>query len=269
MSNINKVPGGPARKIFKQRVSPKAQAGEGTIDKVRSLREKYRPGINLQSGEWTGGNPIGGNRRQNYERQVPVVVGRPDPHDQMFDIKKQYVGGQLIDPEDGVTNIAGKLGQAHFDESDKAYLLEKEKQAEEIEYKSFARSLFNLDDPATAALVAEKILPDLYKEQEAEIDKMAKIQARLAKIRMQGGWPRTADEVSLLFAIKKGYIQLPKGALWDFKNWHHADNMQRGIFNPLRYIAGTRQYSDVDSAFTGAGARVTMPLLPAAGRVAQ
>lgn len=267
MSNINKVPGGPARKIFKAKISPKAQAGPEEVRRIRSLREKYRDGVNLQDPRVTGNNPIGGNRvSKQWDRQVPVQVGRPSPHDEMYDIKKQYIAGRLRDPEDGSVIPTGGLGEARFDESDKAYLLEKETQAEEIEFKKFARSLFNLDDPATAALVAEKILPDLYKEQEAEIDKMAKLQARLAKIRMQGGWPRTSDEVALLFAIKKGYIKLPKGALWEFDKWAREDNVQRGIFNPMRYILGNKVWDQVDSAFLGTGSTYVMPT-PIAGRM--
>jgi hypothetical protein len=186
----------------------------------------------------------------------------------MYDIKKQYIQGTLRDPEDGSNIRKDGLGIAMFDESDKQYLANKEKQAEAIEYESFVSSLYNLDDPATAALVAEKILPDFFSKREAEIDKMAKLQAQLAKIRARGGYPMNNEEATLLFAIQKGYIKLPQGAIWDFKNWTATSDMQRGIFNPLRYMAGTKPWGTVDAAFSGLGGYTALPGLPVAGRLA-
>jgi hypothetical protein len=265
-NNPNK---GLKKAIFKPVLSKKAQASAGTVDGINHLREKYRAGTNIQLPDWTDDKPLGGDRKRDWNRQVPVVVGKPSPHDRMFDIKQQYIAGQLRNPEDGRQIAKDSLGIALFDESDKGYLLEKEKQAQEIELVSFAESLYNLDDPATAALVAEKILPDVYSRREAEIDKQARIQAALAKIRLHGGFPRNKGEIDLLYAIQKGLIPMPQGALWDFNNWNKNNDVQRGIFNPLRYIAGVKPFDKADAVFTGTNAKVNIGRLPVAGRVYQ
>lgn len=263
---------GVAAKIFKQRPSRGVSNGDN-IRKVHALEEEYAPGYRMQKPAWTSNAPLGGNRIMDFDRQVPIRAGHPNPQaDKMYDIKKKYVDGSLRDPETGGAIGREALGKPIFDESDKQYFAEKEKQAEEIEYESFASSLFNLDDPATAALVSEKILPDFYAKREAEIDKMAKLQARLAKIRMRGGWPKDNEEMMLLYALQKGYLQAPTGAIWDFARWRSENNLQRGIFNPLRSIVGAKPYTRADSAFDGviAGQRsrsATIPDLPVAGRM--
>lgn len=240
---------GVAKKIFKGHKTP-GMNSQGPADRLEHIREKYRPPGRIEDGSWGGGQTLGGNNAPiNMDRRFPVEVGRADPHDKLFDIKRQYVQGSLLDPE-GKQIKPNDLGQAIFDESDKNYLADKEKQRIEAEYESFASSVFNLDDPATAALVGEKILPDFYKKREAEIEKQAELQTRLAMIRLRG-YPKDAKELSLAFAIQKGLIQLPEGSIWDPSSWaaKKAD-LARGFFNPFRYTLGrAKLYNNVDSIF--------------------
>lgn len=246
---------GMADRVFHRKathdVAPKAA---GVVSDIEALEEKYRMPVRVEDSDWTGANgTIGGNRARidanEMKRRFPVKIGHPSPHDKMFDIKRQYVEGSLRDPEGRVIPKDG-MGMAIFDESDKQYLAEKELQAAEAEYKSFAASVFNMQDPATAALVSAQILPDFFAEREAEIEKQAQLQADLAKIRMRG-YPKNNKELALQFAIKKGKIKLPTGPVWQPETWSDAavGAVQRGLFNPLRYTLGAKQYTGIDSAF--------------------
>lgn len=240
---------GVAKKIFKGHSTP-GLGSKGPADRLEHIREKYRPPGRIEDPAWGGDKTLGGNNAKiNMDRRFPVKVGQSSEHDRAFDVKRQYMEGKLKDPE-GESIRPGDLGQAIFDESDKSYLVEKEKQRIEAEYESFAASVFNLDDPATAALVGEKILPDFYKKREAEIEKQAELQTRLAMIRLRG-YPKDAKELSLVFAVKKGLIDLPEGAIWEPSRWNGANrpNLARGFFNPLRYTFGASAYSNVDDMF--------------------
>lgn len=268
---------GVAKKIFKGHKTP-GMGGKSAAERLDKIEYKYRPPARVEDGQWGGGKTIGGDRAKiNMERRFPIEVGQADPRDKMFDMQRQYVAGTLKDPEgkeipkpDGSNGGAGGLGVPIFDESMRGYLAEKEQQVKEAEYESFAASIFNLDDPATAALVGEKILPEFYAKREAEIEKQAELQTNLAKIRLRG-YPKDAKELSLAFAIKKGLIRLPKGPVWQPSSWSATQpELQRGFFNPNRWIIGAAPYNDIDSIFqpenrNPAGA-ISAGWLPTVGR---
>lgn len=267
---------GVAKKIFKGNKTP-GIGGKSAAERLDKIENKYRPPARIEHDAWGGDKTIGGDRaKMNMERRFPIEVGEPDPRDKMFDMQRQYVAGKLHDPEgkkidgpNGTNGGAGGLGVPIFDESMRNYLAEKEQQVKEAEYESFAASIFNLDDPATAALVGEKILPEFYAKREAEIEKQAELQTNLAKIRLRG-YPKDSKELALAFAIKKGLIKLPKGPVWRPADWSATKpELARGFFNPNRYIIGAAPYDDIDSIFqpekTTASA-ITAPWLPLVGR---
>lgn len=245
---------GLAKKIFKG--SPGGHVtSEKPVRRLEKLESRYRPPARMEDPAWNDGKMIGGdgNARIAMNRRFPIEVGQSDPHDRMFDIKQQYIAGKLQDPEGNIIK-EGKLGQAIFDEGDKAYLARKEDQRRNLEYESFAASVFNLEDPATAALVSN-ILPGYYQKREAEIDKQAKLQSQLAKIRLRG-YPANEEELTLVFGLRKGLINLPDGPLWDPSRWGVDTKeaaLARGWFNPLRWVAGAAPYSSVDAPFSGVG----------------
>jgi hypothetical protein len=83
------------------------------------------------------------------------------------------------------------------------------------------------------------MLPDYFERREEQIEEVADLQKRIAKLRLYG--PRSKDDLFLIYMIHAGKLQVPSGAIWDPNSWYtdeqKKDNFSRGLFNPRRYVS--------------------------------
>jgi hypothetical protein len=111
------------------------------------------------------------------------------------------------------------------------------------------------------------MLPDYFERREEQIEEVADLQKRIAKLRLYG--PRSKDDLFLIYMIASGKLKVPSGAIWDPSNWYAnlggTDQFARGLFNPRRYVKAPGRPADYqnrwDSGYPGApgGPRATFP----------
>lgn len=162
--------------------------------------------------------------------QFPVRLFAHDPYDEV-------AAAKMTAPE--------ALGNKTLTDQDLRYLKRKQDIFQEANLKSFVSQLYDARDPGQAALL-DKIFPQLNNEREAIIEQRAELEKRLAKIRLRG--PQDESDLKLLFAISSGAIEPPKGELWNPESWFvggasERDRLQRGLFNPRRLFAGSKNHN--------------------------
>lgn len=115
----------------------------------------------------------------------------------------------------------------------------KRQQTQLVDYNRFAANYFDLKNPAVASF-AYGIMPELLQEREQQIDQVAEIQAKIAKIRLRG--VQSKEDMGLVYGLKTGNLEPPQGAVYQPSAWYPGTTVQsafnRGIFSPRRYTRG-------------------------------
>lgn len=84
------------------------------------------------------------------------------------------------------------------------------------------------------------VLGDWYDQRLEVIDFYHDLSRRIARMRLLGTASWSKEDYELAFAIKAGYIRLPKGALYLPDSYTFGENVnrqiKRGLFNARRWI---------------------------------
>jgi hypothetical protein len=161
--------------------------------------------------------------------KFPVRLSYRDDYDTKANMKARLINEQGVVPG---------MGYATVTDEDLEHL-ERKRQALQYEdmYK-FIDNYFPMTDPAVAKLVSGW-MPEYYDRREQEIDKVAKLQADVAKLRLRG--PSSREDLMTLYLLNSGALELTKGPIYAPEKWHGSDfpddGFQRGLFNPKRMFA--------------------------------
>lgn len=90
-------------------------------------------------------------------------------------------------------------------------------------------------------------LGDYYETRLQVIDEAHEISRRIARMRLLGRASWSREDYQLAFALKHGYIKLPKGSLYDPAAYNtepdNASAIRRGLFNVKRWVGDLRDSS--------------------------
>lgn len=215
-----------AQKLLSQR-APKRLKNDA-YDEVNSAKNRYRDLTMIHDNDW--GKTAGGQERdpEAYARQYPVMLNKPKPdRDTKLRLKQEYISQQ------GAGGV--NLGEAHLNDSDLKVIEDIEKQKQTNSFESFVASYYDMNDPATAKLV-EEMMPEYYEKRQESIEHMAELQKQLALIDLRG--PKSKQDLMVLYLVNTGAIPLPKGTLFEPREWSKTnEDFTRGILNPRRYFS--------------------------------
>ncbi len=80
-------------------------------------------------------------------------------------------------------------------------------------------------------------MPEYFETREKQIQEVADLQTKIAQLRLRG--PRSKEDMFLIWLLYSGKLQIPKGAIWAPDQWYadrDGNNLNRGLFNPHRYV---------------------------------
>lgn len=191
------------------------EQGRRIIKEVEDYEAKFDLGQKLAAAGGPEGTGIGAAEK------FPARYLYPDERDKKYAIRRQLnYDGARPDP---ITD----------DEID--YLLDKTSAYETAEFHKWFQRLYKMDDsnPVMKKWGME-LVPELWQMKEQVIEDNARLQTQLAKIKLRG--VRSREDLMLMWAIAKGAIKVPKGAIWDPAGPVFPES-RRGVFNP-RHRAG-------------------------------
>lgn len=125
------------------------------------------------------------------------------------------------------------LGDAMLTDRDIDYFLEKERTKELIAFDDWYSRLFDTKDINQRRL-AQEIHPEYWQKREAEIERQAQIQTKMALIKLRG--PKDLDDFKFLYAIQTGDVVLRSTPIYnlDTPEAHPDKKFKKGMFNPFR-----------------------------------
>lgn len=141
------------------------------------------------------------------------------------------------------------FGKISAGDADISYLARAEAKQEYLEDLMAFGQMYDLNDPAQVE-IARRINPEYFEILNQGIEDDAKMQERLAKIRLNG--MRDWADVILILRIKRGQIVPSKSALWlpEQSGENDAERFKRGIFNPRKYMPlKTGDFNDPSGQF--------------------
>jgi hypothetical protein len=190
----------------------------------------------------------------HMDEQFPVDLNAYDDRDKLMQMKLQTQANMKDHP--GITDF----GVLQATDQDFEWL-ERKRAAQEIAnlQKWFAK-YYDRASPEQKAL-AHKLYPEFYQMREQLLNKMIKLQKRIAKLKIHG--PRNQRDLLLQYAIESGYIPAdplenilhPERAAKQATAAKRRQNYARGLLNPnarARQDLAQRQYN----AETLTGAKV-------------
>lgn len=152
----------------------------------------------------------------------PAKLTAYDPQDNIMDMK---------------VNAPAEFGVKMLETKDLEWLQRKVQNTQYKEFIDWIETYYDMRDPAIQRIV-EEIIPDYYTRREEQIDEVADISSKVAKLRLRG--PRSIEDLQIVYAIKNGTLPLPTGPIHDWKSWKTnvtVDDFNYGLFNPKRYNA--------------------------------
>ncbi len=157
--------------------------------------------------------------------RFPSMIEHGDPRDQRYALVREMVDGNGVIPG---------FGQYHASSSDLAYIDDKIKDAQEADFKAWFLGQMDLSTPEKQHYWQQKF-PEVFQEKLNLLEKQLDIHYRLAKINLFGH--RTMDDYMMSWALQKGYINMPRGPIFDPQNLDKTD-FHRGLFNVKKWFAG-------------------------------
>lgn len=134
-------------------------------------------------------------------------------------------------------DLAGDHFQYNISDKDVAWYERKRDAQEQANYDAWVHDLYDLKDPAQAAMF-QKMCPSLYERKKQLVDYKLNVEKRAAMIRMLG--PQNEDDLKFLWLIDTGRIQLDEVPVWRHTEYTGEVNtaaFKRGMFNPLTAVA--------------------------------
>lgn len=155
----------------------------------------------------------------------PSMIEHGHPADQRYALVREMVDGNGVIPG---------FGQYHATSSDLAYIDDKIKDAQEADFKAWFLGQMDLSTPEKQHYWQQKF-PEVFQEKLNLLEKQLDIHYRLAKINLFGH--RTMEDYMLSWALQKGYINMPRGPIFEPENLDKTD-FHRGLFNVKKWFAG-------------------------------
>jgi hypothetical protein len=147
--------------------------------------------------------------RNTTASKFPSRVGHGDPRDETMALKAQML------KESGDNGYLPGVGIAHATNADFQYFRDKELSEREADFKRFFLSNIDLSTPEKQDYY-QRLYPEIFSERESLAEKQIEHQAHLMKINLRG--PRNMEDWMFLYGLERGFIQVPKGPIWDPEN---------------------------------------------------
>ena len=177
------------------------------------------------------------DRSGTVASRFPALIEKGDPRDRDYALRKTVINDR--------GEIPG-LGKMMADHSDVEYLRKKADDANEADFKAWFLAQMDLSSPEKQAYWQSKF-GDVFAERKSLLNQQLELQKQLALIRIMG--PQTKDDYLLLWSIERGFIEVPKGAIFDPNNVPQIP-FHRGLFNVKKLFA---QDGSANSINFGAG----------------
>jgi hypothetical protein len=140
--------------------------------------------------------------------RFPSRVGHGDPRDEKMALKAQLL-------QDAQYGYLPGVGVAQATDADFQYFKDKELAEREADFKRFFLSNIDLSDPVKQDYY-QRLYPEIFSERESLAEKQIEHQAHMMKINLRG--PRNMEDWMFLYGLDRGFIQVPKGPIWDPDN---------------------------------------------------
>lgn len=150
--------------------------------------------------------------------RFPSRVGHGDPRDETMALKAQMLQGGV--------DLPG-VGRAMATDSDFQYFRDKELAEREADFKRFFLSNIDLSTPEKQDYY-QRLYPEIFSERESLAEKQIEHQAHLMKINLRG--PRNMEDWMFLYGLERGFIQIPKGPIFDPDNLLQ-NSFEGGLFS--------------------------------------
>lgn len=155
----------------------------------------------------------------------PSMIEHGDPRDQRYALVREMVDTNGVIPG---------FGKYQATSADLAYIDDKIKDAQEADFKAWFLGQMDLSTPEKQHYWQQKF-PEVFQEKLNLLEKQLDIHYRLAKINLFGH--RTMDDYMMSWALQKGYINMPRGPIFQPENLDKTD-FHRGLFNVKKWFAG-------------------------------
>jgi len=158
------------------------------------------------------------DRQNTIASQFPSVIEQGDPRDRSYALRATMTG-----PNGAVPG----MGMAQVSQSDFEYVRKKADDVTEADFKAWFLAQMDLSTPEKQAYWQSRF-GDVFAEKKMLLEKQLDIHKQLAMIRMMGA--QTKEDYMLLWAIKRGYIKIPKGPIFEPSKLESVP-FHRGLFN--------------------------------------
>lgn len=157
--------------------------------------------------------------------KFPSRVGHGDPRDETMALKARMLGG-------GANPVLPGVGLATATNEDFQYFRDKELAEREADFKRFFLSNIDLSTPEKQDYY-QRLYPEIFSEREALAEKQIEHQAHLMKINLRG--PRNMEDWMFIYGLERGFIQIPKGPIWDPENLLKT-SFEGGLFSVRKIL---------------------------------
>lgn len=168
--------------------------------------------------------------------QFPSRVGHGDPRDDTMALKAQMLASTASN-----NGYLPGVGIAQATDRDFQYFRDKELAEREADFKRFFLSNIDLSTPEKQDYY-QRLYPEIFSERESLAEKQIEHQAHLMKINLRG--PRNMEDWQFLYGLDRGFIQVPKGPIWDPQNLL-SNSFEGGLFSVRKILprnpAGIKQ----------------------------
>jgi len=165
------------------------------------------------------------DQKKTTASMFPSMIEHGDPRDQRYALVREMVDDNGVIPG---------FGKYQASSADLAYIDDKIKDAQEADFKGWFLSQMDLSTPEKQHYWQQKF-PEVFQEKLNLLEKQLDIHYRLAKINLFGH--RSMDDYMLQWALQKGYINMPRGPIFQPENLDKTD-FHRGLFNVKKWFAG-------------------------------
>jgi len=181
------------------------------------------------------------DRAGTVASQFPSVIEQGDPRDRSYALRKQMMGNGDFVPG---------MGKVMATSSDFEYVRKKADDVTEADFKAWFLAQMDLSTPEKQAYWQSRF-GDVFAEKKMLLEKQLDLHKQLAMIRMMGA--QSKEDYYLLWAIKRGYINIPKGPIFEPSKLEKTE-FHRGLFNIKKLLPmdGFASKSDgVGAGWTG------------------
>lgn len=173
------------------------------------------------------------DRQGTVASKFPSLIEKGDPRDRDYALRRELINAR--------GEIPG-LGKMMADHSDIEYARKKADDATEADFKAWFLAQMDLSTPEKQAYWQSKF-GNVFEEKKKLLMSQLELQKQLAMIRLLGA--QTIEDYYLLYCIKRGYIEVPKGPIFEPSSIPQIP-FHRGLFNVKKLFPRDGQASAID-----------------------